>query len=218
MYLHIISKKQAKNLGMKSFFTGILCKNKHLCERFVSNGRCVLCVKDSYNKFFVNNKEKISQQCKIRWQRNKTQYCEQYKEYRETNKEKIANKNKTHRSKNKERYSAYKKHYYSEHKEQIKQHSSKYSKNNRHIGAAAKSKRKALKINATPKWLEKEILFVTALYGAARYLSTLTGNTYHIDHIVPLNSNCVCGLHCLDNLQILLAEDNLNKSNKFEIF
>jgi len=79
-----------------------------------------------------------------------------------------------------------------------------------HRQIALNAARRAQKIQATPKWYNSKE--VTVVYKEARAL----GKGYHVDHIVPLNGELVCGLHCKDNLQILTAVDNLKKSNKHD--
>lgn len=66
--------------------------------------------------------------------------------------------------------------------------------------------RRALIIKATPEWADRSKIL--DIYQNCP-------ENHHVDHIVPLNSDVVCGLHVEHNLQYLTAEDNLRKSNKF---
>jgi len=71
---------------------------------------------------------------------------------------------------------------------------------------ASKAQRRASKLSATPSWSEKELIEKVYLkassYGA------------HVDHIVPLKSEVVCGLHVWANLQLLSPTDNISKGNR----
>lgn len=79
------------------------------------------------------------------------------------------------------------------------------------------NKRRTRKINATPGWsdTEWEQFFIKEIYHLAKIREEVTGHLYHVDHIVPLKSDLVCGLHCSSNLQLLPAAENISKSNRY---
>lgn len=52
-------------------------------------------------------------------------------------------------------------------------------------------------------------------YQAAAILSELTGEPYVVDHLVPLTSPLVCGLHVHTNLVAMRADENKAKSNTY---
>ena len=68
------------------------------------------------------------------------------------------------------------------------------------------SKYRAAKINRTPIWANLDKI---------KEIYDLCPEGYHVDHIVPLQGELVSGLHVENNLQYLLAEENLKKHNKF---
>ena len=58
---------------------------------------------------------------------------------------------------------------------------------------------------STPSWANLDI--IQRIYDCAE--------TAHVDHIVPLRGELVCGLHVENNLQYLTPEENLSKGNKY---
>jgi hypothetical protein len=69
---------------------------------------------------------------------------------------------------------------------------------------------------AEPDWVDdKHKDRIVEIYLCAKNMSDKFGRKYHVDHIVPLKGENVCGLHVWWNLQILEASRNLSKSNKF---
>lgn len=103
------------------------------------------------------------------------------------------NSNKLHRDLNKEHYKETKHQHYIDNKQNY---------------VAKNAKRRAVKLNALVSWADTREI-------AAIYLYCPEG--YHVDHIIPLQGELVCGLHCEHNLQYLTAADNLSKGNKFDI-
>lgn len=90
-----------------------------------------------------------------------------------------------------------------------------YQINNRGKINSIISKRRAIKLKATPLWLTSEhFKEIENFYVQAQNLKLLTGLQYHVDHIVPLQGKNVCGLHVPWNLQVIPAKENMSKSNR----
>lgn len=101
-----------------------------------------------------------------------------------------------------------KKCHFSKHKEKSYKIKNAWRKANKEKVYAENALRRAKKLKATPAWVDKEGLKKV-------YMDCPEG--YEVDHIVPLNSNLVCGLHVPWNLQYLTREENLRKNNKFNV-
>lgn len=86
-----------------------------------------------------------------------------------------------------------------------------WRKLNPHVRTIDEAKRRATKLQATPTWVDKER--IKEIYKRSSRISKCLGIKMHVDHIVPLRSKYVCGLHCESNLRIIPAIDNRKKKN-----
>jgi len=86
---------------------------------------------------------------------------------------------------------SYDKKYYLTHQEKIKVY---------------KANQRANRIKRTPKWVNLEKI---------QEIYKKCPEGYHVDHIIPLQGKLVSGLHVENNLQYLLAKENLQKNNKY---
>lgn len=84
------------------------------------------------------------------------------------------------------------------------------------VANAKNARRRAAKTNATPPWITPAMrVQIAAFYAEARRLTKETGIEHHVDHIFPLRSPVICGLHVPWNLQILTVTENSRKHNHF---
>lgn len=129
---------------------------------------------------------------------NREKQLAQMKAYREANKEAIRPAKQAWKERN---------------KEQVREANKVYQKANRGLMNARTAKRRALKKQATPTWADAAK--IKEFYFAADFLGMVTGDWHHVDHVVPLQSKIVCGLHCEANLQVLPGLDNRKKGNTY---
>lgn len=119
------------------------------------------------------------------------------------------------RSAYKEKHNAISRKHYEENRDAVILKHKEWKQTNPHLVLAYKAKRRAAKLKAQPSWLTDEHLKQIAdTYWLAKDLEAISGEQYHVDHIVPLQGKDVCGLHVPWNLQVLPADINLKKSNK----
>ena len=180
----------SSDLGSKYYFTGQPCKHGHIALR-KTKGACVECLK-------------------VEWQRGNETRADYFRQYNQ-------------RDDVKER----KHDWYQDNKEQVilaastrpahvkREYRNAWKENNLlQIRADTKARRRKHR-QATPPWLSRRHKTeMRALYQAAITLTKTTGEQYVVDHIIPLRSDVVCGLHVPWNLRVITQEENLRKSNK----
>lgn len=78
--------------------------------------------------------------------------------------------------------------------------------------AKLSAKRRSIKLSAMPGWANQ--FFIAEIYDLAKRRTAATGYAWHVDHIVPLQSRRVCGLHVEHNLQVIPGTRNIAKGNR----
>jgi len=165
-------------------------------------------------------------------QANSDKIAEYKKEHYEKNRDSILERQKEYRLNNSERVKVLEKQKYIKYRDKILTRVADYAKKMPEVNRAASkkyreatpdkqsaksAKYRARKHRAAPAWMNDEFeqLFIQEIYELSQRRSKALGINFHVDHIVPLKSDLVCGLHCKDNLQILSGTENSAKGNKY---
>ena len=139
------------------------------------------------------------------------------KQYQMQNKDRLKKCNLEYRLKNKRKTKLRMAAYYKNTSEKQKAASKEYYyKNKKKVAkrmVSTSARRRAAKIKRTPSWSDLE--HIGQFYEARQAISEATGVEYHVDHMIPLQGEMVSGLHVPANLQIIRAEANLSKGNRY---
>lgn len=170
---------------------------------------CTKCkIEKSLNEFHKDKttKDGLGPHCKL---------C--VKRYTDSRKEAKAEYDRLNRLNNSERLCEQKRRYKQSLSEEQKSRMRKLERGRRKINppnySLQTSMRRARKYQATPTWANKDK--IRQIYEEAIFRSKEYGYKLHVDHIVPLKNDIVCGLHCEHNLRIVTPKENLVKSNKY---
>ena len=184
------SRTEAKATGAKYYFTGEPCKHGHVAPR-KTKGSCVECLK-------------------VEWEKGNVARAEYFRQYNQSEAGKEA-----------------KREYYERNREIVIARAAARPLSEKRVGQKAWKERNLLWVRAdtknrrrkhrqaTPPWLTRaQKAEMRELYKIAITMTKTTGEKYVVDHIVPLRSEFVCGLHVPWNLRVITQEENLKKSNQ----
>lgn len=199
--------------------------------------------KEYKKQWYEKNKDKVKarvkkyrEEHKEEIRKKRKEYLKQYnKNYKQTHKEQI----KKYNQENKDKFKQYKKKYRENHKEIIQEYDSKYRKKRkqedylfkmnhqiRNLIRTSFKRKSCIKANKT-----EEILGCKMDYFIEYLIKTYENNynekwdwnylkNVHIDHIIPISTakseEEIIKLNYYTNLQLLKAEDNMQKSDKLD--
>jgi hypothetical protein len=143
------------------------------------------------------NKEAVSEVKKLWWSKNRQEVLARWKET-------YPQRQEAHREYNRTRAALI--------SPQAVARAMQWRKDNPGMHAANTATRRSAKLRATLG--ERDATAIKRIYAEAKRFSSLLGITLHVDHIVPLVSPDVCGLHVWANLQLLERGENSRKSNR----
>lgn len=153
----------------------------------------------NYHKDLAASRAKVS----ASYLKHKDKRLAAEREYRQANKELLAARQKQQYRKHIEKRKAASAEYYRRTYEQKKPQ----------YNAKAKV-RWAAKLQATASWANK--FFMEEAYALAALRTKMLGSPWEVDHIVPLRSKTVCGLHVESNLRVIPKSINRSKGNKYD--
>lgn len=183
------TRKEALASGATHYFTGQPCKHGHIAPR-KTKGACTECLK-------------------LEWKEGNERRADYFRQYNQSAKAK--ENRRRHYEANKEEYIARAAsrpaHVRREYQEAWKERNPEYT-------LADNKARRRKHRSATPPWLTREEkTAIRKLYEMAILMTKTTGEQYVVDHIYPLRSETVCGLHVPWNLRVITRAENLAKSN-----
>lgn len=171
-------------------------------DKTSKDGRCSKC------------KECHKTYARAHFQRNKQAYAAYSKSWDAANPDKRKAMNQPWRDRNPEKHEAAKRTYRENNPgaNSSPEYLAQWRENNKARIAVYDRQRRDKTKQATPKWAN--LVVMEWIYRGAIEYSKVTGVPHQVDHIIPLKSPLVCGLHVESNLRIIPATENLKKGNR----
>jgi hypothetical protein len=211
-------------MSLKQHIGKVCASHPELNGLRTSSRHCVECARERSRQWATANPERQSErvrkwaaanlECKRESARKyRAAHPEHVRKYRAANIERKREYDRNVRAANPERERERLRKYRAANPERARERSRKYKVANPDKVAADDVKRRTAKRQVTPKWANP--VAIRKLYSWAARKTRETGTPWHVDHVVPLLSKYVCGLHCEANLRVMSGDENLSKGNRY---
>ena len=192
---------------------GKLCKHHPEAMGARNNfKRCMVCESERKKKWEAANKERITPRRKQYAIDKKAEIDARSKAWREANPGRAFELAKKYRDTNVEKIAKQKRLDYLANPEKKHAAVARWNAKNPAKCAATTAKHRSAKLNASVSWGNS--FFIEEAYALAKVRAKVCGGEWEVDHIVPLQSDTVCGLHWEGNLQVIPRMQNKSKSNR----
>jgi hypothetical protein len=235
----VITRAEARALGLTRFFTGKPCSRGGVDVRSVANGQC-LCENcrstdaARQREAYGRNREKASARNAAYYQANRDRIIERAHQWATSNPEKARKKRADYAARNPASVRAKDRRWREANKDRIATYARRWDERNRDRRreierrwrernpdkvsakvAVQNGHRRAAKANAVPPWFgEWDQFVIEEAHAAARRRTAASGFAWSVDHMIPLRARTASGLHVWNNIQVIPAEVNSVKCNR----
>jgi hypothetical protein len=216
----ILRRRDAKAAGLKRYYSGVSCKNGHVCERYTHQNQCVECCAEAYRIWSAANPSKKKAARRRHYERNRDVELPRAKAYQKglracgedyysRNAETIREKHKKERQTHPAKVRKQDRRIRERHKIRINATKRAWEKRHPDVRKQKRRNRRAKERGAAGRHTQKQ---VNALYdkqsGKCAFCFRRLNGKYEVDHYVPLAKG---GSNYIENIQLLCIKCNREK-------
>lgn len=192
----IITRKNALQVGLKYYFSGVPCRFGNVEQRLTSKNYC------------------MCQECRtVRSNAQKSRYAAN-SELRS----RIAETQKLKRAENPEYFRAIENNWRKENPVAAALNRAKWAANNKDRNREKASNYRARQLKATPPWFcELDEFVISEAMSLCLLREAATNIKWHMDHMIPLAGEYASGFHCAANIQVIPSKLNHGKRNRMRL-
>ena len=212
----VISRAEAKALGLTRYFTGKSCVHGHVVERHVANKACSVCLSASSKASTAKHIDKRREAARAAYWKNPEHHKEVRRARGKRDRAKENERNRDFLAANPDKAKEYQARNFVKRGEINRVQAIEWRKKNPEKQAFYRNRRRAMEYAAIPVLsddltpiMQAEVL---AIYAECRTTQELTGVRHDVDHIFPIMKG---GVHAPWNLRVLTRSANQSKKDKW---